>query len=75
MMHAYAHAMQCNYGAKHLRCYSGLFPDGEFPVAIFNMSPHMENYIQRVRSKLNLIPNGSAYGTIVYLGNLPLLHK
>jgi hypothetical protein len=21
MMHAYAHAMQCNYGAKHLRCY------------------------------------------------------
>jgi hypothetical protein len=21
-MHAYAHAMQCNYGAKHLRCYS-----------------------------------------------------
>jgi ribosomal 30S subunit maturation factor RimM len=22
MMHAYAHAMQYNYGAKHLRCYS-----------------------------------------------------
>jgi hypothetical protein len=22
MMHAYAHAMQCNYGAKHLRCYT-----------------------------------------------------
>jgi hypothetical protein len=22
MMHAYAHAMQCNYGAKHLGCYT-----------------------------------------------------
>jgi hypothetical protein len=24
MMHAYAHVMQCNYGAKHLRCYTFL---------------------------------------------------
>jgi hypothetical protein len=22
MMHACAHVMQCNYGAKHLRCYN-----------------------------------------------------
>jgi hypothetical protein len=22
MMHAYAQVMQCNYGAKHLRCYT-----------------------------------------------------
>jgi hypothetical protein len=28
MMHAYAHAMQGNYGAKHLRCYSA---DGGTP--------------------------------------------
>jgi hypothetical protein len=31
MMHAYAYAMQmqCNYGAKHLRCYTALVIERE----------------------------------------------
>jgi hypothetical protein len=32
MMHAYAHAMQCNYGAKHLRCYREVIQKQDLPL-------------------------------------------